>query len=127
MYSIEVRTGFRAGHQILLADGSREELHEHEWEVICRVSSDKLNKMGLVMDFHRLRMMIGEITDMWDGGKLEEDAYFGEWGSSAECVAKRVYDLLEGRLAEGVWLESVGVVEQAGCVAIYINGKSGRD
>ena len=119
MFTISVETQFRALHQLTLADGSKEPMHEHNWIVTTSVSSDKLDGMGLVMDFGRLREEVGEITDEFDNGRLDDADYFRRNNPSAENVAKYIFDKLEPKLPNGVKLRSVKVVEEAGCSAKF--------
>jgi 6-pyruvoyltetrahydropterin/6-carboxytetrahydropterin synthase len=119
MFTISVETQFRASHQLTLADGSRESTHQHNWVVTTGVSNDKLDGMGLVMDFGRLMAMVSEITAEFDNGRLDDVDYFRRNNPSAENVAKYIFDKLEAQLPDGVILRSIKVVEEPGCRAKY--------
>jgi len=121
LFSISVETGFRASHQLTLPDGSKEPLHAHDWRVIAQVSCEKLNAMGVVMDFHNLRGLLDSALSQFKDTAMEEHACFARNNSSAENVAKYVYESLEGRLPVGVRLEKVNVVEEPGCSAKFTN------
>lgn len=119
MFTIAVETHFRASHQITLPDGSKESLHKHNWITTVEVSSEKLNEMGLVMDFERLRKRIEKIVAPFENTTLESHDYFHKTNSSAENVAKYIYERLEPMIPAGVRLESVNVIEKQGCLAKY--------
>jgi len=119
LFTIRVTSGFSASHQLTLPDGSKEQLHNHVWEVIIDVSSERLNDMGLVMDFALLKGMIEKITGDFEGKKLEEIDYFQQNGSSAEIVAMHIYEELEPQLPDDVRLEAVSVVEAPGYSAKF--------
>jgi 6-pyruvoyltetrahydropterin/6-carboxytetrahydropterin synthase len=102
-----------------LADGSKEPVHRHNWLVAAEVGSDKLNSMGLVMDFHRLRAMVEKIVDEFDNISLDSIDYFRTNNPSAESVAKYIYQALVPELPKGVKLEAVRVVEEPGCSAKF--------
>ena len=119
MFTISVETSFRASHQLTLPDGSKEALHEHNWLVVAQVSSDKLNAMGLIMDFHHLRGLLDSVLSPFENTVMERHSCFVKNNSSAENVAKYVYDSLEGRLPSGVRLEKTKVVEEPGCAAKF--------
>lgn len=120
MFTISVETRFRASHQLILPDGSKEPLHEHDWLVATSVSSAGLDDMGVVMDFHVLKAMVEEITAELDNTVLGEVAHFRQNNPSTENVAKHVYDRLRGRLPNGVELRSVRIVEEPGCWAEWV-------
>ena len=107
-----------------LPDGSREPLHKHDWRVVAQVSSDKLNSMGLVMDFRHLRGLLDSVLSEFQDTSMEQHACFARNNSSAENVSKYIYESLEGRLPMGVRLEKVKVVEEPGCWAKFTKQQS---
>ena len=118
MFTASVETQFWAAHQLTLADGRKEPCHAHNWSVIADVSSNKLNSMGLVIDFGKLKATIDNIVAEL-GNPAERDfnkiGYFRQNNSSAEMVAKYIYEKLTPKLPDGIELTSVKVVEQQGC------------
>ena len=112
MFTIAVETHFQASHQITLPDGSKEPLHKHDWIATVEVSGEKLNEMGLVMDFVRLKKSVEKIVAPFENTALETHDYFRKINSSAENVAKYIYERLEPMIPAGVKLESVSVVEE---------------
>ncbi len=51
MYAIIVKKKFKAAHSILLTNGTREPLHEHDWLCEVHAASNKLDDAGCVADF----------------------------------------------------------------------------
>jgi 6-pyruvoyltetrahydropterin/6-carboxytetrahydropterin synthase len=119
MFTIKVETHFWASHQLTLPDGSKEPLHHHNWAVTANVSSEKLNSMGFVMDFCRLKAMVDKTTAEFDNVPLDSIDYFRRNNPSAENVAKYIFDKLEPKLPSGVKLRSVKVIEEPGCSAKF--------
>ena len=119
MFTVSVETHFWASHQLTLADGSKEPLHRHNWAVTADVSSDKLNSMGLVMDFCRLKAMVDKTIAEFDNIPLDRIDYFRQNNPSAENVAKYIYEKLRTKLPRGVKLENISVVEEPGCSAKF--------
>jgi 6-pyruvoyltetrahydropterin/6-carboxytetrahydropterin synthase len=113
MFEISVDTHFLASHQLVLADGTKESPHEHIWEVTASVSSKKLNDMGIVMDFRDLTNMLENIVAPFDKKMLNNFEYFQKYNTSAEHVAKYIFERLELMLPENVKLSAVSVVEAA--------------
>ena len=122
MFTISVETHFWASHQLVLPDGSKEPPHHHNWSVTADVSPlqrNKLNSMGLVMDFRRLAAMVDKTIAEFDNMALDKIGYFQQNNSSAENVARYIYEKLEPKLPQGVKLEAIRVVEEPGCSAKF--------
>ncbi len=124
MFTISVETHFWASHQLTLLDGSKEPEHHHNWSVTADVSSDSLNSMGLVMDFGQLKKLLSDIGAEFDNMTLNNTDYFKKNSSSAENVAKYIYEKLRAKLPKAVKIQSVKVVEEPGCAAIFSKNKT---
>jgi 6-pyruvoyltetrahydropterin/6-carboxytetrahydropterin synthase len=81
---------FPASHQLRLYDGSMETLHEHLWGVKVTVGREALDSIGVVMDFHELERLLGEILGPWRGRSLNTVAEFADLNPSAEVVAQQI-------------------------------------
>ncbi len=119
MFSVSVETGFKASHQLRLADGSKEALHKHHWQVKVVVCRENLNRLGLVMDFNQLKASVNEAVVPLVDIRLSELDYFQANNPSAEAVAKYIYEKLEQKIPAGAKLKSVSVVEEPGCTAKF--------
>lgn len=119
MFTISVETCFWASHRLTLADGSKEPLHHHNWQLTAEVSGDKLDGMGLVMNFRRLKAMLDDIVAEFDNASLDSVDYFRQNSPSAENVAKYVYEKLGPKLPAGLNLGCVSVAEEQGCRARF--------
>jgi 6-pyruvoyltetrahydropterin/6-carboxytetrahydropterin synthase len=119
LYSVIVESNFRAPHQLRLPDGSKEPLHDHDWKIAVSVTSNKLNKMGLIIDFHCLKGLVDSAVSDIDGQQLGKIEFFEKNNSSAENVAKYIYAKLETMLPKSVKLNNIKVTEETGCSAKY--------
>ncbi len=119
MFTISVERHFRASHQLTLPDGSKEPVHRHDWVVTADVSSERLNNIGVVMDFQTLQALIDKIVAGFDNKALESISYFQQNNPSAENVAKYIYGKLLIELPKGVKLRNIRVVEEPGCSAMF--------
>lgn len=119
MFTVIVETHFWASHRLAMPGGWREAPHQHNWAVTAEVSSGELNRMGLVMDFQRLKATLDDITGELDSAAIEKIDYFQDNCSSAENIAKYIYEKLEPKLPKGVKLECVTVGEERGCSAKF--------
>jgi 6-pyruvoyltetrahydropterin/6-carboxytetrahydropterin synthase len=121
MFTAKVETVFFAGHQITYADGTVEDLHEHEWVVRVAVKSAKLDAQGFVVDFLWLKDELKKITKSLITTSLEDHHYFVEAdiNASAENVAKYIFEELAPKIKGHAKLASVKVQESPGCWAKY--------
>ena len=123
MFTVSVDTNFWASHQLALQDGSKEPLHSHNWSIAADVGSDKLSNLGVVIDFHRLKLMLDNIVAEFDNVTLGNIDYFRTTDSTAENVAKYIYEKLQPQLPDGVKLQAVRVAEEPGC-SVKFDGKT---
>ncbi len=119
LFTVSVETHFWASHQLTLPDGSKESLHHHNWAVTADVSSSELNSMELVTDFRWLKAMVDNIAADFDNIQLEQLDYFQRNNSSAENVAKYIYEKLKPKMPNGLKLNNIKVVEESGCSAKF--------
>jgi len=116
---LEISTArfFSAAHQLKLYDGSWEPLHGHNWQVRVTVSAKKLDKIGVVMDFHDLEARVDAIIHPLNNTHLNDSPHFSKKNPSAENVAVHVVGSLN--LPKGITLLSVEVWETATNSAIW--------
>jgi 6-pyruvoyltetrahydropterin/6-carboxytetrahydropterin synthase len=108
---------FSASHQLRLYDGSLEPLHGHNWTVKVTVSAQKLDAIGVVMDFHALEFVVDALIGPMHNRHLNDLPGFVEVNPSAEGVAFRIASSLS--LPAGVRVVSVEVWETPQNSAIY--------
>ena len=118
MFTVSVETYFWASHQLALPAGEKEPVHGHNWSVTADVSGE-CDGAGLVIDFCRLKAMVDKIVSEFGYTRLEEIDYFRQNNSSAENVAKYIYEKLELKLPDGVKLNHIRVGEAPGCWAKF--------
>ena len=108
---------FSASHQLRLYDGSLEPLHGHNWAVKVTVAAEKLDSIGVVMDFHELERLADLIVVPMHNRHLNEVPAFSRMNPSAENVA--VYVASNLTLPPGLRLISVEVWETPENSAVY--------
>ncbi len=116
-FEITTTRSFSAAHQLRLCDGSIEPLHGHNWRVDVSIGSERLDAIGVVMDFHELERLVDAIVGPMHNRHLNELAAFVTVNPSAEGVAMHVAQSL--RLPAGVRLLAVEVWETPENVARY--------
>jgi len=116
-FEITALRTFAAAHQLRLYDGSQEPLHGHNWRVKVTVGADRLDSIGVVMDFHELDRALEETITPMRNRHLNELAAFQVLNPSTENVALHIARNL--RLPDSVRLLCVEVWETDENSAIY--------
>jgi 6-pyruvoyltetrahydropterin/6-carboxytetrahydropterin synthase len=119
-FEISTTRHFSAAHQLRLYDESLETLHGHNWVIRVTVWAEKLDAIGVVMDFHELERLVDAIVMPWHNTHLNETHAFAQLNPSAENVAWLVGKSL--RLPSGVTLSQIEVWETPENRAIYRAG-----
>lgn len=120
MYELMIESRFAAAHQLRGYKGRCENLHGHNWKVQVAVSADRLNEIGLAMDFGDLKAITNEIVSTLDHGMLNNVFPFTEINPSSENIAKWLYESLKKRIdAEDIEVSSVTVWESERASATY--------
>ena len=120
MYRITVSTNFQASHQLDIS-GTIEPRHSHDWQVEAAISGKNLDENGLLFDFNRLKKMLDNAVGGFKDRKLEDCPAFEGMNTSAENVAKYIYESIKSLLPKQVELLYVEVTEAPGCRARYGN------
>jgi len=120
MFDLMIETQFSAAHQLRGYKGKCEDLHGHNWRVQVTVSSDKLNDIGMVIDFHELKDISGEVISSLDHSFLNEVFPFTEINPSSENMAKWIYESIKKKLKKkNCNISSVTVWENETASATY--------
>jgi 6-pyruvoyltetrahydropterin/6-carboxytetrahydropterin synthase len=124
MYVIKVLSYFSGAHRLRSLHGKCEKLHGHNWKVEVSVAAHRLNKKGIVIDFHLLKKKVEEVLKVLDHTYLNDLPYFLNREPSSENIAKYVFDQLKGKVKEGsAVLKEVTAWESETACASY----SGRE
>ena len=121
MFEISVEAMFAAAHALSIA-GTRETVHGHNWHVTVTVSGEKLDRDGLLCDFHTVESALRELVSRFHNQDLNAVAPFRDGlNPSAENVARVIADELSGvlDLSPYAGVSSVRVTEAPGCAATY--------
>lgn len=120
MFDLTIESQFSAAHQLREYKGKCENLHGHNWRVQVTVSSDKLNDIGMVIDFHELKAMVNEVIHSLDHSFLNDVFPFTEINPSSENIAKWIFESLKKKLgSEPCNLSSVTVWENESSSATF--------
>ncbi len=120
MYELMVETSFSSAHQLRGYKGECEKLHGHNWKVQVHVIAEKLNELDMAIDFHELKVFVGEVIAPLDHGFLNDLFPFTEKNPSSENIAKWIFDSLKKKVNDGnLRLSAVTVWESEITSATY--------
>ena len=121
MFELTIRDEFAAGHYLRHYPGACERPHGHNWKVEVCVRGEKLNEIGILMDFKDLKRHLKEILDTLDHQDLNQHPAFQEKNPSSENIARYIFDHLKEKLAPyPVELVRVTVCEtERSCASYY--------
>ncbi len=123
VYEVSREFVFSAAHQIRMHGGKCERLHGHNWRIRVHARAARLNAIGMVVDFADLQRMIADLCARFDHRNVNEVPPFTEVNTTAENLARYLYDEANRRLAvfDGgrVRVSRVDVWENHGSLAVY--------
>lgn len=98
MYELTVETVFSAAHSLVI-QGTPEQIHGHDWHVTAAVVGTRLDRDGLLVDFHAVERALGEIVAPFKNANLNQTPPFDRVNPSAENVAAFLARSLDERVA----------------------------
>lgn len=135
MFKVEVSSNFSSAHNLIGYRGRCEDLHGHNWKVKVTVAGRKLDRIGMLVDFKKIKSQLNKVLDALDHKYLNEIDYFKKMipirntksskknrkvskgvNPTSENIAKYIYNNLIKAISR---LESVSVWESDNCLAIY--------
>lgn len=132
MFEVSVEYSFAAGHALRGYKGKCENVHGHNYKLRVTVQGEKLNSIGLLMDFADLRAAVKGLVERFDHQFLNDLDPFREINPSAENLAWYVGTELQRKIMDqGLRVNTVTVWETDTTSASYrppvgSQGKSGE-
>lgn len=99
MYELKIEDHFAAAHNLRGYKGACEALHGHNWKVEVLVRADKLDDIGLAIDFKELKDALCWVLDQLDHKYLNDLPEFSIENPSSENIARHIFGKLAERLA----------------------------
>jgi len=115
MFEIEVFSNFSSAHRLRNYKGKCENMHGHNWKVGVSISSGKLKKVGVVLDFKDLKKALRDVLKKLDHKNLNSLAYFRRVNPTSENLSKYIFGEIKKRLP----VSSVSVWEAEDSRATY--------
>ena len=119
MYELRVESSFAAAHSLRGYGGNCERLHGHNWKVEVRLAADRLNPVGLAVDFRQVKELLKGVLATLDHEHLNDLEPFRKENPSTERLAQYIFEGLAATLPAGVRLTEVTAWESPDCAATY--------
>ncbi len=134
MYQVTREIRFCYGHRLLNYDGKCRHLHGHNGRAVITIAAARLDQLGMVMDFTRIKEVVqGWIDEFLDHRMLlhkddpvlpdlrrqGEPVFVMDVNPTAENIAKLIYDFTK---AQGFPVTEVRLWETDHCFATYRGG-----
>ncbi|NTU60309.1 MAG: 6-carboxytetrahydropterin synthase QueD [Deltaproteobacteria bacterium] len=121
MYELKIEESFAAAHRLRGYKGQCEDLHGHNWKVEVVVRADRLDDIGLALDFHELKSVTRAILERMDHKFLNDLAPFVEQNPSSENISRHIFEEVASQVErEGLWVHRVTAWESEKACASYI-------
>jgi len=120
MYEIFIKDSFSAAHQIREYSGDCENLHGHNWNVKVYVKTEKLDNLGIGIDFRILKEKVKEVLRLVDHKDLSKVKPFDEQNPTSENIAKFLFEELSpGINSKDLEVSKVEIYETKSTGVIY--------
>ncbi|HEX4952265.1 MAG TPA: 6-carboxytetrahydropterin synthase QueD [Thermoanaerobaculia bacterium] len=127
MFTVFKDYEFAAAHFIRGHTGGCQHLHGHNYRVRVHVSAERLDALGMVIDFADLKATMAEVLGPFDHRVINDIPPFDVRNTTAELLAEFVFDEMARRLDdERLRVSRVEVWENARSSAIYERRGDGR-
>ena len=98
MFDIFIKTHFAGAHHLRDYPGDCELPHGHNWKITVTVRAQKLDEIGMGIDFKVLKKHVKEVVDRLDHRDLNAMDEFSAINPSSEHIAMFLFDNLEESL-----------------------------
>lgn len=95
MYELKINGEFSSAHSLRNYKGRCENLHGHNWKVEVVVIGEKLDGIGLLLDFNILKRKLNIILKTLDHKNLNLIPFFIKRNPSSENIAFFIYKKME--------------------------------
>ena len=94
MYTLTTMVEFSSAHTLVGHSGPCKKMHGHNWKVEVEITGEKLDKIGMVVDFKEIRKATNLVVDELDHEFLNNLEPFSEDNPTAENIARYIFTKL---------------------------------
>ncbi len=98
MFELSVQSSFSAAHQVIGYPGDCAGLHGHTYRVEVRIRITDLDKLGMALDFRKIKSCLNETLKKLDHKNLNELPFFKKHNTTAEWIAIYIYEKIKKKI-----------------------------
>lgn len=102
VFEVYVKTHFSAAHSLKGYQGDCARVHGHNWAIEVFVRCEKLDEIGIGIDFRDIKRMLKEVLHELNHFNLNELTTFQNVNPTSENIAKFLYQELGQKLNSNV-------------------------
>lgn len=111
MFRLSTKKMISAAHVLRDYDGPCARLHGHNWNVKIEVLSDKLDEVGITVDFLDLDNILWDVIGPFDHNNFNDFPPFDKINPTAENVARYFFDQIKAKLPVHVKINKISIWE----------------
>jgi len=120
MFKLIVKKEFSSAHILNGHPGDCKRMHGHNWTVEAKVEGNKINKIGMVIDFKDIKNKLGDIISRLDHRYLNDVEPFKENNPTAENISKYIYKELSKNInTDNIKVSEIKLWETNNSAVIY--------
>lgn len=111
-FTLKTLLDFAAAHRLNGYAGDCAKLHGHNWKVEVQVEGEKLDDIGMVIDFKEIKRHAKAVISELDHTYLNDHPYFQTRNPTAENLAVFLFDTLSERInTPERWVKAITIWE----------------
>lgn len=111
-FTLKTLLDFAAAHSLRGYDGDCAKLHGHNWKVEVEVTGNRLNDIGMLIDFKQIKQHAKQAVKELDHTFLNDHPHFQRVNPTAENIAQYLYTEIAKRIeTDDVKMHSLTVWE----------------
>lgn len=119
-FTLKTLLDFAAAHQLHGYPGDCAKLHGHNWKVEVEVSGQKLNEIGMLIDFKEIKKAAKAVIKELDHTFLNDHPNFQDKNPTAENIAEFIFNELNKQLSTPTYkVSSITIWENDRNCVIY--------
>lgn len=91
-YEVMVAEEFSAAHKLNQYPGNCANIHGHTWRIELYISGNKLDEIGMLIDFRQAKSVLSEVIKSFDHQFINSINPFNQINPTAENLASYIYD-----------------------------------
>lgn len=119
-FTLKTILDFAAAHSLRGYDGDCAKLHGHNWKVEVQVCGNRLNEIGMLIDFKKIKLHAKQAVEELDHTFLNDHPHFQRVNPTAENIAQYLYTEMAKRIeTEDIKMHSITIWENDRNCVIY--------